>query len=64
MGLRFIADLHLYDKYSLDWRDYLNMSLDEYANYLVDNWNFFCHEDDVILVAGDIGHYCERTIST
>lgn len=61
MCLRFIADTHLYDKYSLDWRD---TSLDDFAESLVDNWNFFCHDDDVILLAGDIGFYCERTLST
>lgn len=64
MDYKFIADTHLYDDYSLEWRDYLHMSLDDYAEMLVDNWNYFTHDEDIVLLDGDIGHYCERTLRT
>lgn len=62
MATKFIADLHLYDVDSLEWRSELNMNLDQYATYLLENWNTFTDEDDLVIIAGDLGTYCTRTI--
>lgn len=57
--IRFIADIHAYDLYSLDWR---SMSLDDYVENLACNWNRVTGEDDITIVAGDIGHLCNKTL--
>ena len=62
MVTRYIADLHLYDPCSLDWRKELKMSLSEYAGYLITQWNRFTKEDDFIIIVGDVGNYCQATI--
>ena len=64
MDTRFIADPHLFDIDSKDWRKELNMSLEDYAEFFVDKWNFHTSTEDLVLLAGDIGVYCERTIRT
>ena len=56
---RFIADLHLYDSYSLDWR---SLDVEAYARLLKDNWNDVVAKDDITIVVGDIGHECPKTI--
>lgn len=59
--IKFIADLHIYDLYSRDWRfDYPDV--DMYANHLIGSWNSFTDPDDTVIIAGDIGHYCHKTI--
>lgn len=63
MSTKFIADLHLYDYYSMDWRGYLERDLDGYASLLIDGWNSTTQDDDVVIIAGDVGHYCEMTVS-
>lgn len=59
MDIRYIADTHLYYADSLSWR---SMSLDEYANDLVINYNSSVTDDTVVRWVGDIGEYCQQTI--
>lgn len=53
--------MHLYDIDSIDWRPEFQ-NLDNYATYLLDNWNAFTGPEDIVIVAGDIGHKCPRTV--
>ena len=62
MSTKYIADLHLYDSYSVDWRSYLSLSLDDYAKYLVQEWNNSTEDSDVVIIAGDVGHLCPMTL--
>lgn len=63
MQCRYISDLHLYDAYSIEWRgDIYNYNLDLYAINLMDTWNTFTSTDDIVIVVGDIGNYCPRTL--
>ena len=62
MSARFIADLHLFDVYSMDWRNHLVSSLDAFANMLIAEWNSVTDNDDIVIIAGDIGNYCSKTI--
>jgi len=57
--VRFIADLHLFDAYSIDWR---NISLDVYADTLITNWNASVEPEDLTIVVGDVGAECSRTL--
>lgn len=57
--IRFIADLHIFDMYSMDWRD---ISLDDYASVIEKKWNTTVSQSDVTVVVGDIGHQCDKTI--
>lgn len=59
--IRFIADMHLYDSYSMDWR---TISLSDYAELLVSNWNRVVEPKDTVIIVGDIGHECPKTIET
>lgn len=61
MQIKYIADLHLYDIDSLDWRPNIG-DLDQYAILLLDEWNAFTEPDDIIIIVGDIGHFCPRTV--
>lgn len=61
MDYKYISDLHLYDIDSLDWRG-SDLNLDMYASTLIDNWNTVTSPEDIVIVAGDIGHYCPRTV--
>ena len=62
MATKFISDLHLYDVDSLDWRKELDMNLDQYAMYLIDQWNMFTEDDDLVIIVGDLGKYCTKTV--
>lgn len=62
MSTKYIADLHLYDSYSVDWRSYLSLSLDGYAEFLIKEWNSSTEDSDVVILAGDLGHFCPMTI--
>lgn len=57
--IRFIADIHAYDVYSLDWR---TEALDDYVKKVAHNWNSIVDKDDVTIIAGDVGHLCSKTI--
>ncbi len=57
--MKYIADLHLYDVYSLGWRP--NVTLEEFANHLMYTWNMSTEEDDLVFIVGDIGYCCDRT---
>ena len=61
MQVKYISDLHLYDSYSLDWRSDFR-TLDEIANHIVESWNAFTAPDDIVIVVGDIGFCCPKTI--
>ncbi len=61
MECKYISDLHLYDSYSLDWRPQYD-NLDLYAIDLLDTWNAFTQDDDIVIIVGDIGHNCPRTL--
>lgn len=61
MQFRYISDLHIYDAESIDWRPE-HFSLDTYVMSLLDCWNAFTDEDDYVIIVGDIGHKCPRTI--
>lgn len=61
MQLRYIADTHLYDTYSLEWRPEFS-NLDLYAMHLIDSWNAFTAKDDVTIMVGDVGQFCKRTV--
>ena len=60
MQYKYIADLHLFDPDSLDWRTH--MTLDSYANLLVSNWNSIITPADFIFIVGDVGNYCQQTL--
>ena len=53
---KYIADLHLMDPTSLDWRKHLNLSLEEYLVFLKDKWNQFTSPDDIVYIVGDLGY--------
>ena len=61
MQCRYISDLHLYDIYSIDWRPKFN-NLDLYAANLIDSWNESTEDNDIVIIGGDIGHYCPKTL--
>lgn len=61
MQYKFISDTHIYDMSSLDWRPQFS-TLESYIIDLIDNWNAFTEPDDIVIMVGDIGHYCPRTI--
>ena len=61
MQYKYISDLHLYDMDSIDWRPEFQ-NLDKYAIHLIDNWNAFTNPDDIVIIVGDIGHKCPRTV--
>lgn len=45
----------------MDWRPQFK-SLDDFNERLLTNWNYFITDDDTVLVVGDIGYYCAKTI--
>lgn len=51
--------MHLYDVYSLDWR---NLSLTAFCDKLEWIWNATVTDDDIVIVAGDIGKCCQKTV--
>lgn len=59
MVLRYIGDTHLYYSESVEWR---HISLDDYANKLVTNWECVVRDEDETRIVGDIGDCCPRTI--
>lgn len=59
MDIRYIADTHLFYADSLSWR---NMSLGEYAQMLISNYNSIVQDSTLVLWVGDIGEYCQQTI--
>lgn len=62
MQCRYISDLHLYDISSVEWRLGYYQNLDYYASSLIDTWNAFTDPEDCVILVGDIGHFCPRTI--
>lgn len=62
MSVKYISDLHLYDIDSIDWRPQFN-NLDSFAMLLLDKWNAFTLPSDTVIVVGDIGTPCTRTIN-
>lgn len=60
MSIKYISDLHVYDVYSMGWRD---MELEHFANHLLYIWNCSVVEDDMVIIVGDIGYCCEKTKS-
>jgi len=62
MQWKYISDMHLYDVSSFEWRPQFD-NLDLYAINLIDSWNAFTEPDDIVIVTGDIGHLCPKTIS-
>lgn len=60
MSIRYIADLHLYDVYSLGWRG--NIELEQFARNLLYIWNSITDpEEDTTIIVGDIGYCCDKT---
>lgn len=62
MVTRYIADLHLYDAYSEGWRSHLKLGLDGYAMLLLREWNTSVDDDDIIVLAGDLGKCCPMSV--
>lgn len=62
MDVRYIADLHWYDTYSLEWRSSLDLTLDDFVCMCIERWNDCVLDEDIVVVAGDIGLECEKTI--
>ena len=62
MQYKYISDLHLFHSYSLDWRPQYK-DCDAFAEDLIETWNTYVTDDDVIIVVGDVGFYCESTIN-
>lgn len=62
METKYIADLHLYDAYSEGWRNHLKLGLDGYAMLLIREWNSSVDDDDVVIIAGDIGKCCPMSM--
>lgn len=63
METKYIADLHLYDAYSEGWRNSYGLGLDGYAMLLLREWNDSVEDDDVVIIAGDIGKCCPMSIA-
>ena len=62
MQIRYIADTHLYDNYSWEWRTKYD-GFDAYAEDLIRKWNETVrNDDDLTIHVGDIGTYCPRTL--
>ena len=61
MQIKHISDLHLFDSYSLDWRSDFK-TLESFADYLLEEWNRFTEPNDIVIIVGDIGFYCPKTI--
>lgn len=57
----FISDTHLFDVASIDWRPSFP-SVYSYADHLIESWNRFTLEDNIVFLVGDIGHYCSKTL--
>ena len=62
MQIRYIADLHLYDPTSINWRGTKYTSLDHAAQTILVNWNNVVNPDDITVIVGDIGKQCGKTI--
>ena len=62
MQYRYIADLHLYDPDSIDWRP--NISLRDYAEKLELDWNRNVEQNQIVIIVGDVGTYCQQTVDT
>lgn len=63
MAVKYIADLHWYDAYSLEWRSKLDMTLDDFVDMCIEKWNECTSDEDIVVVAGDIGLECAKTIN-
>lgn len=53
--------MHLYDSYSYQWREHLEMDLDKFAAMIVANWNSVCTDDTTTVIVGDVGRLCPNT---
>ncbi len=58
---RFVSDLHLFDPCMYGWRS-KTLTVRGYAELLTQNWNSTVSDDDVVIVAGDIGIPCPDTV--
>lgn len=63
MDVKYISDLHWYDAYSDEWRKDTGLSVIDFVEMSVYEWNAVCSSDDIIVVAGDIGKPCGRTVN-
>lgn len=61
MQIRYIADLHLHDIYAWDWRKQYDNNFDIFNTRLIDNWNARCVDEDITIIAGDVGTCCDAT---
>lgn len=61
MSVKYIADLHLYDSYSYQWRTELDLNLDAFASMQIDKWNYHTAPDDTVIIVGDVGRLCPMT---
>lgn len=59
MSVKYISDSHLFDVYSLGWRD--DYTLEQYAKYFTYHYNHSVDDDDIVIWVGDIGYCCEKT---
>lgn len=59
MSVKYISDSHLYDVYSLGWRE--DYTLEQYAKYFRYQYDNSVDEDDTVIWVGDIGYCCEMT---
>lgn len=60
MSTRYIADTHLFDSYSLDWR--APQTLEEYAEDLIESWNSVVQDNDTVIHVGDVGNFSKATL--
>lgn len=63
MSLRFIADYHLFDGQTVDWRDEMHLTQTKYADLVIRNWNGVATDTDTTIIVGDVGVCCERTFN-
>ena len=62
MQLKYISDLHLYDVASLWWRPNFS-TLDSYADNLLYTWNSTVEDEQLVIIVGDLGTVCPKSIS-
>lgn len=63
MSIRFIADYHLFDTQTQEWRKDLRLSQSKYADFIISNWNKVVSDEDTTIIVGDVGTCCDRTFN-
>lgn len=58
MSVKYIADLHLYDRSTVNWRD----NSTDFELQLIQEWNSVTEEDDIVFIVGDVGRDCPSTV--